>query len=91
MSGAHVVVWEADDTGAEGVSATHVSVNGVDVGTVAEAPVITVGTRGDKSITKITLTLIPSHLEIKGEHAAGERRATRAGFTAALDARTPGG
>ncbi|MGW0468354.1 hypothetical protein ACWDX6_24265 [Streptomyces sp. NPDC003027] len=85
MSGAHVVVWEADDTGEDGVSATHVRVNGVDVGTVAEPPKITVGTRGDGSVTKITLTLIPSRLEIRGELADGERQEPRAGFAAKID------
>jgi hypothetical protein len=59
-------------------------VNGVDVGTVASAPKIKVGTRLGRTVTTITLTLIPSRLEIKGEHADGDRREPRAGFTAKI-------
>jgi ribosomal protein S3 len=84
MRGAHVVLEEADDTGESGVMVTRVVVNGVDVGTLAEAPKITVGTKGD-DVTKITMTLIPSRLEIRGELADGERREPRAGFAAKID------
>lgn len=83
MSGAHVVLEEADDTGADGVIVTRVSVNGVDVGRLAGVPTITVGTKDD--VTKVTLTLVPSRLEIRGELADGERREPRAGFAAKLD------
>ncbi|MGI5404109.1 hypothetical protein ACQEVG_32605 [Streptomyces sp. CA-135486] len=83
MSGAHVVLEEADDTGASGVTVTRVIINGVDVGLVAEAPKITVGCKDD--VTKITLTLIPSRLEIRGALADGDRREARAGFTAKID------
>ncbi|MFD5161062.1 hypothetical protein ACFWMJ_23785 [Streptomyces hawaiiensis] len=85
MSGAHVVLEEADDTGTSGVIVTHVIVNGVDVGTLAEAPKITVGSKGEGDVTKVTLTLIPSRLEIRGELADGDRRAPRAGFAAKID------
>jgi hypothetical protein len=85
MSGAHVVVEEADDTGEDGVSATRVMVNGVDVGLIANAPKIKVGTRSGRSVTTITLTLIPSRLEVRGELADGDRREPRAGFTAKID------
>lgn len=83
MSGAHVVLEEADDTGKDGVIVTRVSVNGVDVGKLARAPKISVG--HDRVCTTITLTLVPSRLEIKGEHADGDRRAPRAGFAAKID------
>lgn len=82
MSGAHVVLEEADDTGETGVSVTRVIVNGVDVGRLAKAPRVHVGT--DRRCTTVTLTLVPSRLEIRGEHADGDRRASRAGFTAEL-------
>ncbi|MFE5093203.1 hypothetical protein ACFRCI_23300 [Streptomyces sp. NPDC056638] len=85
MSGAHVVLEEADDTGADGLMVTRVSVNGVDVGRLARAPKISVGTKDDRTLTTITLTLVPARLEIKGEHADGERRQARAGFTAKID------
>ncbi|WP_369147029.1 hypothetical protein [Streptomyces sp. R44] len=91
MAGAHVVVWEADDTGEDGVSATHVSVNGVDVGTLASAPKVKVGTRAGRTVTTVSLELVPSRLEIKGELADGDRREPRAGFTATVDSPRPGG
>ncbi|MET4921132.1 hypothetical protein P3L51_01905 [Streptomyces sp. PSRA5] len=84
MSGAHVVLHEEADTGEDGLMVTHVSVNGVDVGRLAKAPKIAVGTKDDRSLTTITLTLVPSRLEIKGEHADGDRRESRAGFTAKI-------
>jgi hypothetical protein len=83
MSGAHVVLEEADDTGETGVSVTRVLVNGVDVGRLARAPKISVGT--ERRCTTVTLTLVPSRLEIKGELADGERREPRAGFAAKID------
>ncbi len=83
MSGAHVVMEEADDTGEDGVIVTRVSVNGVDVGRMAEAPTIVVGVKDQ--VTKITLTLVPSRLEIRGELSDGERRESRAGFAAKID------
>ncbi|MGW1269676.1 hypothetical protein [Streptomyces sp. NPDC002491] len=83
MSGAHVVLEEAGDTGADGVVVTRVWVNGTDVGRLARAPKINVG--HDRACTTITLTLVPSRLEIKGEHADGDRREPRAGFAAKID------
>lgn len=83
MSGAHVVLEEADDTGEDGVIVTRVSVNGVDVGKLAKPPKISVGHA--RECTTITLTLIPSRLEIKGELSDGERREPRAGFAAKID------
>lgn len=81
MTGARVVMVEADDTGEDGVTVTSVSVNGVDVGRMAAAPKVKVGIRG--AVTTVTLTLVPSRLEIRGEHADGERpKTSRAGFTA---------
>jgi hypothetical protein len=85
MSGAHVVLEEADDTGEQGVIPTRAIVNGVDIGTLAEAPKISVGDRGKGKITTVTLTLIPSRLEIRGEHADGDRRQPRAGFAAKIN------
>ncbi|MFJ6636551.1 hypothetical protein ACIQMR_35085 [Streptomyces sp. NPDC091376] len=85
MSGAHVVLVEDDDAGEGGVIVTRVFVNGVDVGAVAEAPKINVGTKSAGTITTLTLTLIPSRVEIRGEHADGDRREPRAGFTAKID------
>lgn len=82
MTGAHVVMEERGDTGADGVSITHVSVNGVDVGAMTAAPKVKVGARNQ--LTTVTLTLAVSRLEIRGEHADGERRKARAGFTADL-------
>ncbi|WP_405620202.1 hypothetical protein [Streptomyces sp. NBC_00076] len=83
MSGAHVVLEEADDTGADGVVVTRVSVNGVDVGKLAKAPKISVG--HDRTCTTITLTLVPARLEIKGELSDGEHREPRAGFAAKIN------
>ncbi|MEU3730022.1 hypothetical protein AB0E81_11515 [Streptomyces sp. NPDC033538] len=83
MSGAHVVLEEADDTGEQGVSITRVIINGVDVGRLAKTPKINVGT--DRRCTTVTLTLVPSRLEIRGEHADGDRRESRAGFAAKID------
>lgn len=83
MSGAHVVLVEDDDTGETGVSVTRVLVNGVDVGRLAKAPKIDVGT--DRRCTTVTITLVPSRLEIRGEHADGDRREPRAGFAAKID------
>lgn len=85
MSGAHVVLEEADDTGEDGLSVTRVMVNGVDVGRLARVPKINVGTKDDRSLTTVTITLVPARLEIKGEHADGDRREPRAGFTAKID------
>ncbi|MFD4699748.1 hypothetical protein [Streptomyces niveus] len=85
MSGARVVLYEEADTGEDGLVVTHVSINGVDVGRLAKAPKISVGTKDDRTLTTITLTLVPSRLEIKGEHADGDRRESRAGFTAKID------
>ncbi|MER7922193.1 hypothetical protein ABTY96_03480 [Streptomyces sp. NPDC096057] len=83
MSGAHVVLVEDEDTGETGVSVTRVIVNGVDVGRIAKAPKISVGT--DRRCTTVTITLVPSRLEIKGELADGDRREPRAGFAAKID------
>jgi hypothetical protein len=83
MSGAHVVLEEADDTGEGGVIVTRAIVNGVDVGRLAKAPEITVGMKDD--VTTVTLTLALSRLEIRGENADGDRRAPRVGFTAKID------
>ncbi|AKZ59139.1 hypothetical protein SAM23877_6094 [Streptomyces ambofaciens ATCC 23877] len=83
MAGAHVVLEEADDTGEQGVSITRVIVNGIDVGRLAKAPKISVGT--ERRCTTVTLTLVPSRLEIRGEHADGDRREARAGFGSKID------
>ncbi|MEO3974360.1 hypothetical protein AAFN69_10905 [Streptomyces sp. CAU 1734] len=64
------------------MSVTRVLVNGTDVGLVA-AGSIRVRVRDD-DVTTVTVTLIPSRLEIRGEHADGERTQPRAGFTAKL-------
>lgn len=80
MAGAHVVMEESDDTGEDGVSITRVSVNGTDVGLMAAVPRVKVGARG--TATTVTLTLAVSRLEIRGELADGERRESKAGFTA---------
>lgn len=84
MSGAHVVLEEADDTGEDGLQVTRVIVNGVDVGRLARAPKIHVGTPGERDLTTVTLTLVVSRLTIKGELADGDRREPRAGFTAKI-------
>lgn len=80
MSGAHVVLEEADDTGEDGVSVTRVIVNGVDVGSLTAAPKVRVGVKG--VVTEVTIKLAVSRLEIRGELADGDRRESRAGFTA---------
>jgi hypothetical protein len=85
MSGAHVVLEEQDDTGADGVRVTRVLVNGVDVGTVLGAPKVKIGTGGNGGLTTVTLTLAPSRLEVRGELADGDHREPRAGFTAKID------
>lgn len=89
MSGAHVVMVEDEDTGEDGVIVTRVSVNGVDVGKLAKPPKISVGHA--RECTTITLTLVPSRLEIRGELADGDRREVRAGFTAMIPPSKPGG
>ncbi|MET9128175.1 hypothetical protein [Streptomyces sp. NPDC004528] len=78
-----MVLEEADDTGADGVIVTRVSVNGVDVGKLAGPPKIKVGHGRD--CTTVTITLVPSVLTIKGELSDGARRAPRAGFAAKID------
>ncbi|MFF9525344.1 hypothetical protein ACF1DV_25695 [Streptomyces achromogenes] len=83
MSGAHVVLVEDEDTGEDGVSVTRVIVNGVDVGRLAKAPKINVGV--DRACTTVTITLVPSRLEIRGDLADGDHRAPRAGFAAKID------
>ncbi|MFD4234322.1 hypothetical protein [Streptomyces sp. NPDC058542] len=85
MSGAYVVLEEADDTGEDGLSITRVVVNGVDVGRLAKPPKIAVGMKQDRTLTTVTITLVPARLEIKGEHADGDRREPRAGFTAKIN------
>ncbi|MCY0926205.1 hypothetical protein OTB20_08300 [Streptomyces sp. H27-H1] len=84
MSGSHVVLTEEQDTGEDGVLVTHVSVNGVDVGRMACVPRVRVAGKGEGKITTVTLTLIPSRLEIRGELADGDRREPRAGFAAKI-------
>lgn len=81
-TGAHVVLEERDETGEDGVSVTHVIVNGTDLGRVASSMKVKIGTNGTP--TMITLTLIPSRLEIRGELADGDRREPRAGFAAKI-------
>ncbi|MET8744531.1 hypothetical protein [Streptomyces sp. NPDC004728] len=85
MSGAHVVLEEADDAGEDGLMVTRVSINGVDVGRLAKAPKIDVGTKDSRTLTTVTLTLVPARLEIRGELADGDRREPRAGFAAKID------
>ncbi|MFF3142146.1 hypothetical protein ACFVRU_10550, partial [Streptomyces sp. NPDC057927] len=77
------VLEEADDTGADGVIVTRVSINGVDIGKMSKPPKIVVGHA--RECTTVTITLIPSRLEIKGELADGDRREPRAGFAAKID------
>ncbi|WP_328967976.1 hypothetical protein [Streptomyces sp. NBC_00239] len=89
MAGSHVVLLEDDDTGEEGVTITRVLVNGVDVGRLAGAP--KVRARSGGSVTTVTLTLVPSRLEIRGALADGDRREPRAGFAAKIESGTPGG
>ncbi|WP_030962704.1 hypothetical protein [Streptomyces sp. NRRL S-378] len=84
MSGAHVVLTEENDTGEDGVIVTHVSVNGVDVGRLAAVPKIRVGQRGG-GVTTVTLVIVPSRLEIRGDLADGDRREPRAGFAAKIE------
>lgn len=83
MSGAHVVLEEADDTGADGVIVTRVIVNGIDVGKLAGPPKVKVGHA--RECTTVTITLVPSVLTIKGELSDGDRREPRAGFAAKID------
>ncbi|WP_405858506.1 hypothetical protein OG361_30200 [Streptomyces sp. NBC_00090] len=64
---------------------THVSVNGVDVGKLASAPKVKIGTRAGQAVTTMTLELVPSRLEIRGELADGDRREPRAGFAAKIE------
>ncbi|KPC89938.1 hypothetical protein ADL27_38670 [Streptomyces sp. NRRL F-6602] len=87
MSGAHVVLEEADDTGEDGVQVTRVLVDGHDVGRLARAPKVVVGSTRDRSVTTVTLVLVPSRLEIRGEHAGGvqDHSAPRAGFAAKIN------
>lgn len=81
MAGAHVVLEEADDTGADGVSVTRVLINGHDVGRLAKAPKVDVGV--NSSCTTVTIVLVPSRLEVRGEHADGQRsHEPRIGFGA---------
>ncbi|KUF18881.1 hypothetical protein [Streptomyces silvensis] len=82
MAGTHVVLVEDDDTGEDGVIVTRVSINGTDVGRLAKPPKISVG--HGTSVTTLTLTLVPSRLEIRGELADGDRREPRAGFAAKI-------
>ncbi|MFI2213048.1 hypothetical protein [Streptomyces sp. NPDC020141] len=91
MSGAHVVLLEDDDTGENGIVVTRALVNGVDVGTIAERPRIRLGTSGTDDVTTITLTLVPSQLEVRGALSNGDRREPRAGFAAPVEALGPGG
>lgn len=83
VGGARVVMEESGTTGEDGVHITSVSVNGVDVGLMAEVPTVKVGTRD--TATTVTLTLVVSSLDIRGEHVHGERRESRAGFTAKIN------
>jgi hypothetical protein len=85
MSGADVVLEESNDTGENGVVVTRVTINGVDVGRLAKTPKIDIGTRGNDKITTVTITLLPSRLVIKGEHADDDRREPRVGFTVKIN------
>ncbi|MFJ3248307.1 hypothetical protein [Streptomyces sp. NPDC086782] len=77
-----MVLVEDDDTGEEGVIVTRVMVNGVDVGKLAKPPKINVG--HDRQCTTVTITLVPSRLEVRGDLADGDHREPRAGFTAKI-------
>jgi hypothetical protein len=79
VTGAHIVLQEDDDTGDDGVSVGRVYVNGVDVGLMAAAPKVKVGTRGTR--TTVTLTLAPACVEIKGEHRTPATGSSTFGFT----------
>ncbi|MEV4939545.1 hypothetical protein [Streptomyces zaomyceticus] len=54
-----------------------VRINGTDVGLLAKTPVLSVG---DGEATTLTLVLIPSSVEVKGEHARADK--PQLGFTA---------
>ncbi len=62
--GAHVEIVEPDHQG-DSLVPTVVRVNGTDVGTLARAPKVRAG--GEGEATTVTLVLVPSRLEIKGE------------------------
>ncbi|MCQ6554807.1 hypothetical protein NPS70_16600 [Streptomyces sp. C10-9-1] len=67
--GARVEILEPDHEPGSGVLAMRVRVNGVDVGTLARAPKVHTGD-GRTSMTTVTLVLVPSAVEIKGDEDA---------------------
>lgn len=91
MTGSHVVLEEVDDTGADSVQVTRVIVNGVDVGQLARAPKIHVGTRGKGDLTTVTLTLVPSRLEVRGAARRLWKRSGRSSAPPESPRRTPAG
>jgi hypothetical protein len=77
--GAHVEIVEDEHTPGEGVIVTRVVVNGVDVGRLAEPPKVRTGDAKGIMAT-VTLTLVPSRLEIRGDDVPAEGKGF--GFTA---------
>ncbi|MFJ5103163.1 hypothetical protein [Streptomyces sp. NPDC088554] len=70
-------IVETDHEPGSAVIPTNVRVNGVDVGLLARVPKIQTG--ADEATT-VTLVLIPSSVEVKGDHVREENKAI--GFTA---------
>ncbi|MFE5159164.1 hypothetical protein ACFRNT_11630 [Streptomyces sp. NPDC056697] len=70
--GAHVEIVEPDHTPGDAVLPTVVRVNGVDVGALAKPPKVEAGS-SDEYAT-VTLVLIPSRLEIKGDDTPTDRK-----------------
>jgi hypothetical protein len=77
--GAHVEIVEDEHEPGEGVVVTRVVVNGVDVGRIAEPPKIRTG-NGKSTMATVTLVLVPSRLEIRGDDAPSAGKSF--GFTA---------
>ncbi|MEU7039854.1 hypothetical protein AB0A77_02195 [Streptomyces varsoviensis] len=78
-AGAHVEIVEADHEPGMGVVPTSVRVNGVHVGRLAKTPKVDTGD-GRERMTTVTLVLLPSYLEIKGDDSPAVRNAI--GFSA---------
>ncbi|MGW1828809.1 hypothetical protein ACWCO0_09795 [Streptomyces tubercidicus] len=72
IEGAHVEIVEEEHEPGTGVVLTAVRVNGVDVGRLAKAPKIYAGD-GRQEMATITLVLVPSRIEIKGDDVKDTR------------------
>lgn len=79
VTGARVEIVELDHEPGAGVVAMAVRVNGTDVGRLAKAPKVDAGD-GNQRMTTVTLVLVPSVVEIKGDGEAPPK--TPVGFTA---------